>query len=337
MRLRQTLIIIGLCAGVSTSALAQTTPGSEKPPKDEAPKPIEVTADESLEWYQDQHIYVARGHAKAVRNDMVVEADILKAHEREQLAKDTTKGKTATPAKPVPATAPANTPAAGMKQTSGDKNETGDIDKMEADGNVRITDPKSRTLGDHAIYDLNTHTILVTGNNLRYETEKQTVTAKDSLEYYEDKKVAVARGHAIEDDATRHIEGDVMTAEFADTPNGQNDLTKVTAEGHVVVVTKTDTVFGDHGVFDSARNIAIITGNVHITRPDGTQLTGDVAESDFNNNESRILNSGKGRVRALLPQKTTEKATASKTATDKTGNAKPNNPATTPQNATNTP
>ncbi len=58
------------------------TRAGEKPPMT-ARRQIEVTADQSLEWYQDAHIYVARGHARAVRGDMVVEADLLSAHERE--------------------------------------------------------------------------------------------------------------------------------------------------------------------------------------------------------------------------------------------------------------
>jgi lipopolysaccharide assembly outer membrane protein LptD (OstA) len=77
----------------------------------------------------------------------------------------------------------------------------------------------------------------------------------------------------------------------------------------VVVITKTDTVRGDKGVYETARDVAVVTGHVQITRPDGTQISGDIAQTDFKSNQSRILNSGHGRVRALLPQKTTEKAT----------------------------
>ena len=43
---------------------------------------MEVTADQSLEWYQDKRLYVARGHARAVRGDLVVDADLLTAHEQ---------------------------------------------------------------------------------------------------------------------------------------------------------------------------------------------------------------------------------------------------------------
>jgi lipopolysaccharide export system protein LptA len=50
-------------------------------------------------------------------------------------------------------------------------------------------------------------------------------------------------------------------------------------------------------------DIAIVSGHVRITRGDGTQLTGDVAEADFAAGQSRLLNDGSGRVRALLPAK----------------------------------
>ena len=243
---------------------------------------VEVTADQSLEWYQAQSVYVARGHAKAVRGTLTVESDLLTAHQRD---------KTAQP--------PAD------KTT---KDETGDIDRMTAEGNVLITTPTSRITGDRAVYNLDDRTMAVTGKNLSYKTDKQTVTARDALEYYEDRKIAVARGHAVEESEGRRVEGDVLTAEFREGPNGANELNKVTADGHVTIITKNDVVRGDRGVYDVARNIAIITGNVKITRPDGMQLSGDVAETDFASNQSRLLNAGKGRVRALLPSKTVTKA-----------------------------
>ena len=56
----------------------------------------------------------------------------------------------------------------------------------------------------------------MTGGHLKYETEKETVTARDSLEYWEDKKIAVARGNAVGIQGDRHVEGDVLTAEFRD-------------------------------------------------------------------------------------------------------------------------
>lgn len=107
------------------------------------------------------------------------------------------------------------------------------------------------------------------------------------LEYWSDKKIAVARGNAVATKDDRHVAGDALTAEFRDQPNGSTQLYKMTASGHVTVMTKADVVRGDKGVYDAARDIAIISGHVRITRADGTVLTGDVAEADFASKHAR--------------------------------------------------
>ncbi len=250
---------------------------------------VEVTADKSLEWYRDQNLYVARGNAKAVRGELTVTADLLTAHKRKKPLKSKDKKKD----KP-----------------------SGDIDRLTAEGNVVILKSDARITGDRAVDDIDKHVVVVTGNNLKYETNNQVVTAHESLEYWDETKIAVARGRAVASKGDRRITGDVLTAEFRDQPNGKDQLHKMTAVGNVTVVTKSDIVRGDKGVYDAARDIAIITGHVKITRPDGTELTGDVGEADFVNNQSRLLNEGSGRVRALLPAKSTAK-------TPKTGRGAP--------------
>jgi lipopolysaccharide export system protein LptA len=153
------------------------------------------------------------------------------------------------------------------------------------------------------------------------------------MEYWEDKKIAVARGDAVAIRGDRHVEGDVLTAEFRDLPNGKSQLHIMTAEGHVVVITANDVSRGNHAVYDINRNIAVITGNVRITRADGTQLTGDVGEVDFAANQSRLLNEGKGRVRALLPSQEKQKPGVNQTMkpiASQTGGSGPQTAAATP-------
>jgi len=58
---------------------------------------------------------------------------------------------------------------------------------------------------------------------------------------------------------------------------------------------------------------------VRITRQD-TQLAGDKAEVDFASGESRLINTGSGRVRALLPS---QSAGASSTGPQKTNSVGP--------------
>ncbi len=283
--------ILALCflLGCTAFAEAKPVPADTAPP---APaQQVEVTADQSLEWYQDKNIYVARGNAKAVRGDLIVTADLLTAHQREKAKNGGGK----------------KTSKTSEKSGENQSDDAGDIDRMTAEGNVVILKSNARITGDRAVDDNDKHVIVVTGKNLRYESDKQVVTAKDSLEYWDETKIAVARGHAIAVKGDRHIAGDVLTAEFRDQPNGLSQLYKMTAIGNVTVITKSDVTRGDKGVYDAARDIAIISGHVRITRGDGTELTGDVGESDFASNQSRLMNEGSGRVRALLPAKSTAK------------------------------
>jgi lipopolysaccharide export system protein LptA len=279
-------------ASPSSASAAPNTSAPSAPP----PARTEVTADQSLEYYQDKNLYVARGNAKAVRGELTVEGDILTAHEREQ--------PTGPDGKPIKTKAP--------KSTDANNNGTGDIDRMTAEGNVRVTTQKGKAYGDHAVYDLDQHVAYLTGQHLLYETPDETVTARDSLEYWEDRKVAVARGNAVAIKGDRHVEGDVLTAQFRDQPNGKSEMQTLTADGHVTIITQGDTSRGDRAVYDINRNIAVLSGHVHITRVDGTELNGDVGEMDFATNQSRLLNEGAHtRVRVLLTAKASSKSPAS--------------------------
>lgn len=240
---------------------------------------VDISAEQSLEWHQDSRLYVARGKAKAVRGDMIVEADLLTAHQRD--TKDSaTEGK-----------------AKGSKTAQG----TGSIDQMTAEGNVHIHDPKQQAFGDKAVYDLDQKAFKMTGSNLKYMTAKDIVTARDSLEYYEDRQIAIARGRAIGEHQENRVEADILSAQFAKTPAGEVEMTQLHGKGNVLITTKDGGLSrGDNAVYDVKKNVAILTKNVRITRGD-TQLSGDKAEVDFTSGQSRLINSGSGRVRALLP------------------------------------
>lgn len=236
--------------------------------------PIDISAEESLEWYKDKGLYVARGGARAIRGTMTVEADILTAKQKDAETKTAS-----------------NT-----------------ISFLTAEGHVKIFDPKQQVFGERAVYDLDRKTIKITGSNLKYITASSVVTAKDSLEYFEDKQIAVARGRALAEQGGNRIEGDVLTAHFAKDKTGQLDLTHMTAKGHVIVVTKDGGISrGDRGHYDAKKDIAYLMDHVRITRGE-TELAGDEAIVNFATGESRLLNSGSGRVRALLPSSNNKKS-----------------------------
>ncbi len=236
---------------------------------------VEVTADESLEWYQERGLYVARKGARAVRGDLTIEADILMAEEKPK----------------------------------GKEGHTGtNLSFLTAEGHVHIRQKERQIFGDHALYDLDRKTARVTGKNIRYETDKDIVTARDSLEYYEDQNVAVARGNAVAVRDKRRVEADLLTAYFTKSSTGSTEMTHMNADGHVTVVTNKDVARGDKARYNVQSNKAILQGQVRITRADGTHLEGNRAEIDFNKGESRLLNQGQERVRILLVPKTAPKA-----------------------------
>jgi len=226
-----------------------------------------VEASESLEWLQDEQLYVARGDAVLIQGEDRVEADVITARYEET--------------------------------ADGDQR----IIRVTMDGNVRITSGENEVVGGRGVYNLDAGTFVLTGGDLRLSTPTQTVTAQESLEYFEADQLAVARGAARVVSGTDRVDADVIAARFAETAAGQTEVSRVTATGNVVLVTETDTVLGDEATYDTVAQSAVVRGNVRIGQGDSV-LNGDVSEIDWASGVSRLRSEGGGggRVRALIVQ-----------------------------------
>ena len=255
--------------------------------------PIVITANDSIEWRQEQREVIARGNAKAVRQNVTVTADRLIAYYRPKGG-----------AQPQPA----QTVAAGT-DTGGNE-----IYRVQAEGNVRIFTPTDQVQGDRAVYDMDQAVLVVTGRNLKLTTPTDVLTARDSLEYWSQKRMAVARGNAVAvtSDAKR-IAADTLVAYTSDTPApaGQpapnaddplaasGKLQKVEAFGNVTVRTATDTAIGDRAVYVPDTGIARLAGRVRVTHGQN-QLDGTEAEVNMKTGIARLLAGGSGRVQGLV-------------------------------------
>ena len=225
--------------------------------------PIQIEADDGIEWQRANQLYVARGNARARQGDVTVEGDELIAFYRPN--------------------------AAGENE----------IFRIDANGNVRIFSANEVARSDKAVYDIDDGVLVMTGDNIQLDTAEDTITARDSLEYYETKQLAVARGDALAIRGDRRVRADVLTAHFGEG-NQQAAMDRIDALGNVLVSTPTDIVRAEKGDYDPARGIATVTGNVKITRGD-TQLNGERAEVNLETGESRLLSSPSGeRVRGLF-------------------------------------
>jgi lipopolysaccharide export system protein LptA len=281
-------------------------------------KPIEIEADNGIEWQQNNRVYIARGNAQATRGQTTLFADTLMAFyrpvcspEAQAAAAKRNAARAAAPPAPGKA-APGSKTDAAVKQATcpqsgattppakdaagnpkpGDDNPVGggstEIYRIEADGHVRIATETQTIYGDHAVYDVDRALLVVTGKHLKLETPRDTVTARDDFEWYDDKQLAVARGNAVAVREGKRLAGDVLTAEVVKDKDGASHIHRIDAQGNVLVSSVDQVARGDAGVYNVDTGIATLTGRVTITRGDN-ELRGQYGVVDLNNNISRLL------------------------------------------------
>jgi lipopolysaccharide export system protein LptA len=284
--------------------------------------PIDVTATNGIEWRQTEQVIIATGEARAIRGGVTVNADRLIARYR--------------PVPPAAGEKPVQQASAtpGTGATSGGANE---IWRLEAEGHVVIRTATDTARGDRAVYDIDKAVMVLTGSDLSLVTPSQNITAKDSLEYWSQTRMAVARGNAkvTEPAENRQITGDTVVAYFLETsqggapkpaappgekaPPGAGRIDRVEAFGNVEIRTATDVVRGDRGVYSAQTGMARLLGAVRITRGDN-QINGREAIVNMRTGVARLVSTPGERVQGLIVPKGEDAATPSGTPT-------PNNPA----------
>jgi lipopolysaccharide export system protein LptA len=293
--------LAGLLAGVPTPRLAAQLLNA---PNDNLP--LQVQADSGIEWQQNNQLYIARGNAVATRGPSEVRADTLIAHYREI--------KGGAGAAPPPG------------NTAGDAGGNTEIYRVEAEGHVTMLREGQTVVGDRAVYDLDQAIMVVTGKGLKLTTATDVVTARDSLEWYDQKQIAVARGNAVAVRNGKTIKADILTSYMvktkpaeakpaeaksatqakrpapagtgkppatpaaASTGPGSADskISRVDAQGHVFVTSGLDTGRGDYGVYNADNGICTLIDHVVITRAKDV-IKGQYGVMDLNNNVSRML------------------------------------------------
>lgn len=228
--------------------------------------PIEIYADNGIEWQRDNLIVLARGNARAVRGDLQVKADVLRAYYREK-------------------------PGGGT-----------DIQRLDAEGHVQISTPGETAYGHDAVYNLDDQIVVLHGRKVRLITDQDTITADRQLEYWEAKRMAVARGNALAVRGDRRLRADVLVAYFRETAKGQSKVHRIEAFDNVHVDTAKEKAVADRGVYNVESGIATLTGSVKIARGPN-RLKGCTAEVNLNTGISKLFGcpgAKGGRVRGLI-------------------------------------
>jgi lipopolysaccharide export system protein LptA len=269
--------------------------------------PVDVTATDGIEWRQAEQVVIARGNARAVKDGVTVDADRLLARYRQPPGRE-------------PAPGGAAEPALGGSS---------EIWRLEAEGRVRIATATDTARGDRAVYDVDQAVLVLTGRNLSLETGPNLITARDSLEYWSNRRMAVARGGAVVVDREndRRIAADTLVAYFLEGPPGTASapaaprprtpegaevpgagrLDRVEAFGGVEIRTPTEVVRGERGVYSAATGMARLLGGVRITRGDN-QINGQEAIVNLRTGVARLVSAPGARVQGLVVPQQAEEA-----------------------------
>jgi len=257
--------------------------------------PVEVTARDGIEWRQNEQAVVAIGDARAVRDGVTLSADRLTARYRPRAGAAPQQGEAANP-------------IGGSE-----------IWRLEADGAVRIETPTERAEGARAVYDMDQAVMVLSGAGLRLTTPDAVLTARDSLEYWPQRRMAVARGDALVVAADgRRIRADTLVGHFLEeaptrpaapapaaqgarggVPGQGSRIDRVEAFGNIEIRTADEVVRGDRGVYSPVTGTARVTGNVRITRGEN-QLNGAEAIVDLRAGTARLVAAPGERVQGVV-------------------------------------
>lgn len=278
----------GIALALPGASRAQSTLSGGLGAGDDSGKPVTIEAEQGIEWQQEYHVYIARGNVKATRGHSTLYADTLYAyyHPSRADAGAAARKPESPPGRPGNAAAGTAAPA-GSAAGMPDNNAT-EIYRLEADGNVRLTTETQTVYGDHAIDDVDQAILILTGKNLKLVTPSDVVTARDSLEWYDRRQLAVARGGAVARRAGKTVRADVLTALVEKSPGQSAHISHINASGHVVVSSLEEIATGDQGVYDLDTGIATLTGHVSLAKGDSV-MRGQYAVVDLNKNIGHLL------------------------------------------------
>ena len=214
--------------------------------------PIEITADNGIEWEKNKEILIASGNAKASRGGITVLAEVLRAYYR--------------------------------KKTTGGT----DLYRLDAAGGVKIFSDTESIEGQTAVLDFEQAILKVDGKKVIYKAGPDTITANQQMEYWERQKMAVARGNAVAVHKGKTLRADVLKALLRKNKTGRSEVYIIEAFNNVLIISDKDRLRSDSAIYKLDTGIVTLKENVSIIR-ENSILNGDLAEINFKTGISKLL------------------------------------------------
>ena len=266
MRINKNIILILFIVVCVCSKLIQSQQLSNLNNND---KPIEIFAEEGIEWHKNKNKYVAVGNAKVTSGSMTLQSDIIEAFYEEK--------------------------------NSSDMN----ITEVRAKKNVIIEDNKMKIVGgEYAEYNIFKDFFLIKGAKITLTSESNTLKSNEKLEYWRSKNIAIATGKA---EAKKDQEFIVLADKlvwYLQESKKKTEVKKLLGFNNVSIKTNNEVAFSDKAIYNNNTEICKLFGNVKLQRGESF-LLGEYAEVDLKRGISKLLpapgkNMNDNKVKALI-------------------------------------
>lgn len=236
-------------------------------------EPVEIYAEQGIEWHKNDNKYLAIGNAIAKSGKMSVNSDRIEAFYEES-------------------------DNSGM-----------DIKLVKAHKNVVVTDENLKIVGGKlAEYNLRKDYFSIFGKNLILTSQENKLESNNKMEYWRTKGVAIASGKAKAQKGNEFKIKAEKLVWYLNENDKKIDVKKIFGFDNVSIYTNNEVAFSDKALYNKESGICKLFGNVKLQKGDSF-LTGDYAEVDLNKGISKLLPApnfdklNENRVRALIDKK----------------------------------
>ena len=221
-----------------------------------------VEADESLEWFEKQKYYMAKGNVTLIKNGLKLNADTVQAKYIEEKGENVLK-------------------------------------MIIAKGNVILTKGKIRASGELMTYNVEKKIVSMSGGFQNFSSPSGYIESNKSIMFNDinNQAEAVGKVKIILINETI-IFADNVIANFT---GKTKSLKKAIAKGNVIIENSNNKKKSkaDFGIYDPIKGIIKLKGNVIIIN-EGSKITGSQGTTNIKTGMSKIIGNTKGRVKGVF-------------------------------------
>ena len=216
-------------------------------------EPIEIFADEGIEWHKNKNKYVAVGNARAVSGTLSLKSQRIEAFYDERNDSEMS------------------------------------IKKVQAKKDVVIEDNELKIKGgDYAEYTLKKDYFLITGREITLTSESNILKSRKKLEYWRSKNIAIATGNAEAKKSNEFVVSADKLVWYLTESKKVTKVKKLLGFKNVSIKTNNEVAFSDKAIYNNITEICKLYGNVKLQRGESF-LLGEYAEVDLKTGISKLL------------------------------------------------